>query len=1101
MRKRILSAVLSAAMLFSAFTNPVLANTINDIIQINTAEQTNALNGGGTEENPYLIQNKNDLILLAESFNEATGDYNNAYFLLTADIELGFTPWEPVGKDCVYGFDGVFDGANHTISGLNVDNTDIYCGLFGCLKDATVKNLTVGGSVYSNEPHAYVGGIAGRACGNTEIINSANTAVISASATASAGGLVGYCDKSPDAEHQWTDQAVRFVNCYNSGDIVISGEDADPLSEGLAGGIAGYSKNCVQFENCLNAANIYAANIAAGICGNTGSSQGDNCEPYFKSCLNIGNIESGVSAFAIYGNGTLSESRVTSCFALEGLANEHTVSKTSEELTALAPALGNGWIQEENHPVPAGVEFIKPSDVLVKEAAKYSDTVTLTDTDTVYSFLKDGETAADGITVQADVEANEYITAEENGCVKLIKANDTQSSVAAAVTLTFITDGMMFKRTVTASAPEAYNARERLMDTLAGYYASKSDADEWVIFDMEAYSQLKADGARVSAAAKQKYINKAISTLSQSTAFVTDRAKGEVILSALGMDTTRIFSVNSVKPFNNAELLKKENTCNTYSNAIWTLLADMQGNTKLTASEIQAIIDFLETEQDTDGLYHYKYGEWDFPDPDSTGWAVAAAARFVLDENDTYGVKEKAASIVNKAIEGLSASQGANGSFGNVYTDAMVITGLTAYGIDPAEDALFVKNGCSLADALMLYVNAQHTGFISAYSNGETDDSATEQGFRALVSLAGFNASGKKPYNIYSFTKQNDIYVDVLPERLPVQATGTGNVSAPSEPDTDTMIKVNVKVEATDVIWLKTVQVEVKEGSSVYHALKKAFTANNITADGLDSGYIKSITVSGKTLAQFDRGVNSGWLYYVNGEIPQVGIMDYIPEANDVIEVKYTTDYTKDTFIGGSSKKDKEQDQDKKTEDNPDEKTDLKNSFSDISEKDWFFEAVRFNAENNLFTGVSDEEFSPHTTLTRGMFVTVMHRAAGNPESGKGIFRDVLSGSYYEKAAAWAAENDIVSGVSDTEFAPDDNITREQIAVILYNYKKAEVVKELSKTDFVDTADISEWALDAVSWAVGAGIINGRENNMLAPKGIATRAEAAAMIMRFMNLK
>ena len=1059
------------------------------------------LNGGGTEENPYLIQNKNDLIFLANSFNTSSGEYSKAHFLMTADIDLGFEPWTPLGKNYVYGFDGVFDGGNHKITGLNVDNTDMYCGLFGCLKDAEVKNLTVSGSVYSNELRSYVGGIAARACGNTTISNCANTAVISAAATDSVGGFVGYCNKSDDIGYQWIDNNVKFVNCYNSGDIIINGTDNDQFSEGLAGGIAGYSKNCVQFENCLNTGNIKSANTAAGICGNTGSAQGDNCNPYFKNCLNTGKIESGVSARPIYGKGTIAESRVTNCYALDSSENAYVTSKTADELKTLAEDLGGGWEQKESFPVPTGVEYTEQSNLLISESAKYNDLVSLSETDKVYSFLKDGETAGENIGVSSAVDANEYVLAGESGGVKLVKANDTNAAITVNAVLTFTADGLMYKKSVKAIAVPDTGAKDRFLDKLAVFYASKNIVSDWAVLGMNAYSDLKGDTehAKISDSAKQNYINLAIDKLSQSTALITDRAKGEIILSALGMDTTKLFPVNSAKSFDNAALLKAENAGSAYSNAIWMLLADMQGNTKLDSAKIQSLVDILEKEQGSNGLYHYTYGEYDYTDPDSTGWALAAIARFVQEDGDTYNVKAKAASIAEKAIAGLSAAQGSNGSFGNIYTDSMVITGLVAYGIDPESDPRFVKNGFSLADAPMYYVNSQGTGFVSAYSDGEADNSATEQGFMGLVSLAAFNANGKQPYNLYSFTKKNEISVITTPARQPAKATGKGNVTVPSEPETDVTFDVTVSISALDSTWLAAKSVTVKNGSKVYHALKKAFEENNITADGLDEGYIKSVTANGKTLAQFDKGVNSGWLYYVNGDIPQVGITDYTLNSGDKIELKYTSDYKQDTPSisgGGSSKKDDT----KKDEEKADENPSWENPFADVNDKDWFFDAVKFSSEKGLFNGVSDSEFAPYDNVTRGMFVTIMHRTANSPESNGNKFADVKAGSYYEKATAWAAENGIVNGVSETEFAPDDNITREQIAVILYNYAKGEAPEKLSADAFADTQSISDWAADAISWAVSKGIINGKENNMLDPKGTATRAEAAAMMMRFINL-
>ena len=229
------------------------------------------LSGAGTADEPYRITNAAELAYLSEVLRDTVGSpYKTAYYTLEADIDLGGLSWSPIGKTSVSPFAGYFDGKGHTVSGISVsDESDVYAyyGLFGCLSDATVRNLTVAGEIFCTERSALVGGLAGAAVGNTTIENCAANVLISAEAGASVGGMVGFCRKSDDIGYAWIDNTVRLVGCVNVGAIVQNGEDKDPFSQGRVGGLVGYSKNCVQFENCVNLGNIYGANVAAGICG------------------------------------------------------------------------------------------------------------------------------------------------------------------------------------------------------------------------------------------------------------------------------------------------------------------------------------------------------------------------------------------------------------------------------------------------------------------------------------------------------------------------------------------------------------------------------------------------------------------------------------------------------------------------------------------------------------------------------------------------------------------------------------------------------------------------------------------------------------------
>lgn len=174
--------------------------------------------------------------------------------------------------------------------------------------------------------------------------------------------------------------------------------------------------------------------------------------------------------------------------------------------------------------------------------------------------------------------------------------------------------------------------------------------------------------------------------------------------------------------------------------------------------------------------------------------------------------------------------------------------------------------------------------------------------------------------------------------------------------------------------------------------------------------------------------------------------------------------------------------------------------FSDVKEKDWFYDAVQYVYENGMMNGTGSTTFSPDTTTTRGMIVTILHRMEGTPSvTGKG-FTDVSDGKYYSAAVAWASANGIVDGYGNGAFGPNDTITREQLATILYRYVQykgydTEITGDVSV--FADGSQVSSYAVEAMNWAVSSGLISGVGDNTLAPKGSATRAQVAVILMRF----
>ena len=181
-----------------------------------------------------------------------------------------------------------------------------------------------------------------------------------------------------------------------------------------------------------------------------------------------------------------------------------------------------------------------------------------------------------------------------------------------------------------------------------------------------------------------------------------------------------------------------------------------------------------------------------------------------------------------------------------------------------------------------------------------------------------------------------------------------------------------------------------------------------------------------------------------------------------------------------------------------------KNPFTDVKENDWFYDSVKYAYENDLMKGISNTEFAPDSEVTRAMFVTVIYRMENEPQTGKCAFTDVESGSYYENAVAWANENGIVSGISEDCFAPNEPITREQMAAIIYRYAafKGYDITTSSNTSYTDNDNISDYAKDAVIWAAEKSVMTGNTDGSFAPKANTTRAQVASVFMRMVeNLK
>ena len=297
---------------------------------------------------------------------------------------------------------------------------------------------------------------------------------------------------------------------------------------------------------------------------------------------------------------------------------------------------------------------------------------------------------------------------------------------------------------------------------------------------------------------------------------------------------------------------------------------------------------------------------------------------------------------------------------------------------------------------------------------------------------------------------------------------------------------------------------DFKEGETAYSLLlKTGLTVKATKEHQYDGVYIESI----EGLGEFDEGKVSGWMYKVNGEFPDYSASLYELSEGDYVEWVYTRDLGEDvgekpTWGSTETKNDK-----KEEKEDPKEEAQIpaftESTFPDVKKDDWHYESVKYVYENKLMQG-TDSGFEPESKMTRAMLVTVLFRMA-NPKNSdsKHDFKDVPQDQWYSDAVSWAAANGIISGISKTQFAPDSDVTREQMALIIYRFAKLKGYDIMDKADissFADADGVSGWALDAIKWANKVELLTGTSKTTLSPKDTATRAEVATILMRFCEM-
>ena len=656
---------------------------------------------------------------------------------------------------------------------------------------------------------------------------------------------------------------------------------------------------------------------------------------------------------------------------------------------------------------------------------------------------------------------------------------------------------------ITATVPDELAIIHSAVKKVIAGDLPQNDQLYWLLGDIAGYSELYPNTKNViSEEEKQKCIDKILAEIDDTTGAAA-LAKSIIALRSLGYDAKSTYNSKGYYVDITEKLSKLIDTGSADATNIYTLpyviiamqeyATDEQMNTLITAAINQ------------------KDGEYGWLD---SSWGADSATPMLL-ALAPYSANSDVNSAISEAIAVVSSKQGESGAvqcldwntFG--WVDSAASTGLSIAGLSAVGTApeTFLKGGKSLIDGLMTLKTEDADGFLS----GSFDN---EQGLRGLIAWRLLK-KGKRIYDFSAYPKRAAYATRNSNGVNP--ALVTQNSEEPEEKSISVTVKVMIhdekecdnsytyKKNASKYSALVSERVEITAGQTVYDATVKALEKNGI--DYVDrNGYIASIG----DFSEFDHGNNSGWMFLVNGKHRNEGCKAIALEKTATVTWFYTDDYTRESGSENYQKPaettapsgNADNTENAGVEAKPQVHKLEESTFTDIKETDWHYSAVKYVYENNLMSG-TDKGFEPDSKMTRAMLVSVLFRLSGDGKAETDIaFGDVEDGKWYTDGILWAASCGIVSGVGDNNFAPDSEITREQMAVILYNfamYKKQADSKARSEkvSEFEDYGEVSDYAKEAISWANAEGFISGESDSTLNPKNSATRAQIASILMRY----
>ncbi len=775
------------------------------------------------------IETVDDLLALAKATDAETLGKN---YRLKADLDLKDTPFNGIGS-AAQPFTGRFDGQGHTISHVTVNAPEgENAGFFNVIKGATIRDLKLVDVEITGKTN--VGGLVGSARVQLDSSDlSKNVANLiggcsvsgTVTGTKNVGGLVGLNEGKTDPQTLFS-IASAVDKCAAS--VTVNGKEK-------TGGLVG--KNGGTITKSSSGGTVKGDTTTGGLAGD---SSGDIYDSH-TSCTVAGSSHTG--GFVGFSDGAVKD-----CYSIGGVSGtdytggfagvisraENVVSAGQVTIVGTPTQGYNGGFAGKLYGMVAGLD----NQITVKNASGNC-------------------TQPDGQILPVVGNAIDFSSdAQKEALEKMALRSDAE---------------------VNAALKKLFPDPVQVMDTIAA--ANTARSDDWWVMDMGAYAKAYPDkGVALTETARQNYINLAITGIQSDKATDTTYDKAILALTANGVDVTKLYPTNSNTPISAIALLNKAAKSTSPWSAPYTLAAYNQADFAGTERYEQQLVNALLQAQQDDG----SWDEWGTID--TTANCIAGLAFYAKDSKVKAAIDKGVAYLATQLQDG-GVYDGGYGA--NANSTAMVIIALAAAGVDPANDARFTKNGISVVEGLMSFALKNNSGF--GYTDNVTySDLATEQGFRALIALAQFKATGKA-FNIYDFSAV---------KTQPSHATGAGETETPEQPpETEDKITVTVTISTPGGTWLSK-SVKLNKGSTVYHAFIAALEGSGISQVGAANGYVRSMTKDGVTYGEFTSGPNSGWLYKVNGSLPSVPLTQKAVNNGDYVLWYYTTDWKADPDAG-----------------------------------------------------------------------------------------------------------------------------------------------------------------------------------------------------------
>ena len=997
--------------------------------------------GSGAQDDPIEIPDLETLERFRDKVNGGNS-YEGIYIKLAADIDLlgdEENQWTPIGSSGDP-FKGTFDGGDFAISGLYInDSTAQYQGLFGYLgENGRIENLSVSGKITAKQ---YAGGIVGYNLGGS-LINCENNAVISGET--GIGGIVGV--NAPNANI-----AATIESCRNNGDISA----VDGSEGGYIGGIAGTnSGDRAVITDCQNYGDVFSNAEWAMIGGIAG------CNYHrIENCTNEGTVSAMNNASCVGGIAGSNGGEIYGC------ASKATVTGGGSEILTCAGGIVGNNAQSGDH-------------ILAIENCYNEGAVTAAGN--MAGGIAGYQTAGmiKNCYNTGGIDSENYIS---GGVVGYYTAGDIQNCYnTGALTGSYVADGVVGYYLEDSTEPAVENC----------YYNS----DELTGGDT---------GAGVTGKTAAQFASGEVAYLLQGGQpaggdGTIPQVWGQA-LSGDEPDVSPVLTADDDKTvYKVAFMVDGAEYAAAYANP--------NGTVALPQAPDSEVYDFVKWSQTADA----EGTEFTAQTPVTGDMAVYAIGQ------EMFGGTEDEKTIIT--TYGMGATQDLTAYM--TYAGETDATGKFTYTITGGNKDTATANGNTVSASI-----ADDTLTIPADTHADTYTLTITATEKTPVIVPFSVEYGTEPVTF-------DVTILVSPA-APVPAEGveitaervrrgnslsaseiTGTVNGldgqplegvwtwknDREMDETGTFEETAVFTPTDTNYAPfetTVSVTVYRPSSGGGSLTTRYTVTFDTQGGSEIDSIR-VTRNG-TVTKPEKPTKDGYIFE-----------GWFTDKDCTQAYDFSTRVTKNITLYAKWTEEQPEDPDNPTDpdepDNPDEPTppaEWENPYSDVAESDWFYDAVKYADENGLFAGTAETTFAPEESLTRAMLVTVLWRAEGQPVVNYLMtFADVDAGAYYGEAVRWAASEGIVKGYSEVEFAPDDLITREQIAAIMQRYADFKGIAADETADlarFTDAAQVSDWAVGNMQWAVGTGLISGRDDGSLAPQDNTTRAEAAAILMRFLE--